>query len=339
MPSNITLEDASAAYQCSKYGAGSCSVAISQGAIVGAAAGAAGGAAGGAVAGMTIGAGEGAIGGGFAGGAAGSATSYIGNGLFTGDMSFGEGFRQTMIGGFSGAVGSEVSYGVGEFLPKNPWNPLISESVGGFASGFSGSYLNGNSSFSEALVSGLQSAGISAVSYGLFYGFGRFFGGDVMGADGAYYDPNDEVMQKRARWLKEYNPDEYSMLSHYFFDNESFGYDPYGLVNSMSAYDMGVNLRSGGFNYQNEEILRFYSCDFGREGVGSDGRFRYSGARKLSTQLPSKIIVGPTRPLYVFPVNNKYGRLIYVGNYVMDGGSWAVYKAGRYLGAVNQAIY
>lgn len=160
-----------------------------------------------------------------------------------------------------------------------------------------------------------------------------------MGADGAYYDPNDEVMQKRARWLKEYNPDEYSMLSHYFFDNESFGYDPYGLVNSMSAYDMGVNLRSGGFNYQNEEILRFYSCDFGREGVGSDGRFRYSGARKLSTQLPSKISVGPTRPLYVFSVNNKYGRLIYVGNYVMDGESWAVYKAGRYLGAVNQAIY
>ena len=99
---------ASSAYQCSKYGAGSCSVAISQGAIVGAAAGAAGGAAGGAVGGMAAGAGEGAIGGGFAGGAAGSATSYIGNGLFTGDMSFGEGFRQTMVGGFSGAISGGV---------------------------------------------------------------------------------------------------------------------------------------------------------------------------------------------------------------------------------------
>lgn len=120
-------------------------------------------------------------------------------------------------------------------------------------------------------------------------------------AGGAYYDPNDKVMRERARWLKEYNPDEYSMLSHYAFDNES--------------------------------------CDFGREGIGSDGLFRFSGARKLSTQLPSKIIVGPTRPLRVFPVYNKYGRLIYVGNRVIDGGQWAVYKAGRYLGAGNQAIY
>ena len=95
---------ATAVYQCTKYGAGSCSVGITQGTVVGAAAGAAGAAAGGAVAGLAAGAGEGAIGGGFAGGAASSATSYIGNGLFTGDMSFGEGFRQTMIGAFSGAI-------------------------------------------------------------------------------------------------------------------------------------------------------------------------------------------------------------------------------------------
>ena len=101
-----------AIYQCSKYGAGSCAVAVPQAIMVGAAAGAAGAAAGGAVGGMAAGAGEGAIGGGFAGGAAGSATSYIGNGLFTGDMSFGEGFRQTMIGGFSGAI----SGGVGSSL-------------------------------------------------------------------------------------------------------------------------------------------------------------------------------------------------------------------------------
>ncbi|MBR6125755.1 RHS repeat-associated core domain-containing protein [Candidatus Saccharibacteria bacterium] len=101
-----------AIYQCSKYGAGSCAVAVPQAIVVGAAAGAAGAAAGGAVGGMAAGAGEGAIGGGFAGGAAGSATSYIGNGLFTGDMSFGEGFRQTMVGGFSGAI----SGGVGSSL-------------------------------------------------------------------------------------------------------------------------------------------------------------------------------------------------------------------------------
>ena len=102
----------SAVYQCTKYGAGSCSVAVTQGITVGAASGAAGAAAGGAVASFAAGAGEGAIGGGFAGGAAGNATSYIGNGLFTGDMSFGEGFRQTLIGGFSGAI----SGGVGSSL-------------------------------------------------------------------------------------------------------------------------------------------------------------------------------------------------------------------------------
>ena len=329
-----------AVYQCNVHGQGDCSGSyVATSAVVGAAAGAAGGLAGGAVLGLGAGEGESAIISGLVGGAASSSTGYVLNSALTSqNMSLGAVFHEAMLGSFSGAISGGISAGVGDVLPKNALNPLIGEMSGGFVSGFMGSYMNGNIGFSNALIGGLQGAGIAGASYGLSYEIGSFFA-EAMAADGAYYDTDDEVMQERARWLKEYNPDEFSMLSHYSFDNESFGYDPDGLINSMSAYDMGTNLRAGGFNYQNEDILRFYSCDFGREGVGIDGKFRYSGARKLSTQLPSKIIVGPTRPLMVFPVYNKYGRLIYVGNYVVNGGQWAAYKAGRYLGSVNQAVY
>jgi RHS repeat-associated protein len=94
----------SAAYQCSKYGSGSCAVSIPQGTIVGAAAGAAGAYVGGVAAGAAVGAGEGSIVGGMAGGATSSATSYIGNSLFTGEFDLGEGLYATMTGAFSGAI-------------------------------------------------------------------------------------------------------------------------------------------------------------------------------------------------------------------------------------------
>ena len=92
----------SAAYQCSKYGAGTCSNAIAQGAAVGAAAGAAGAAAGGGVSGF--------IESGFAGGGASSAAAYVTNGLVTGqDMSLGEGLLQTMGGAVKGTLSSSVN--------------------------------------------------------------------------------------------------------------------------------------------------------------------------------------------------------------------------------------
>ena len=252
-----------AAYQCSKYGTGSCAVAVSRGITVGAAAGAAGAAAGGAVGGMAAGAGEGAIGGGFAGGAAGSATSYIGNGLFTGDMSFGEGFRQTMIGGFSGAIGSGVSYGVGEFLPKNPWNPLVSESVGGFASGFSESYFNGNTSFSGAVANSLLGAGNGAVSYGLSYVLSRYFGSDLMSADGAYVG-KDEKLKEQASHLKKYHNEDYEYLGHYNYENEVFALDAEGTIGTIYPGDMGAKLAKKNFNYVGQNDLWFYSCELGR---------------------------------------------------------------------------
>ncbi len=91
-----------AAYQCSKYGAGTCSNAIAQGAAVGAAAGAAGAAAGGAVSGI--------IESGFVGGGASSAAGYVTNGLVTGqDMSLGDGLLQTIGGAFSGALSGVVN--------------------------------------------------------------------------------------------------------------------------------------------------------------------------------------------------------------------------------------
>ena len=142
-----------AAYQCSKYGAGSCSVGVTQGITVGAASGAAGAAAGGAVVGVAVGAGEGAIGGGLAGGAAGSATSYIGNGLFTGDLSFGEGFRQTMVGGFSGAI----SGGVGSSLELSEtvlgWTGRTGgELLGSAASSVFNTAISGGGSFGDYLA-------------------------------------------------------------------------------------------------------------------------------------------------------------------------------------------
>ena len=86
MPSNITLEEASAAYQCSKYGTGGCAVAVTQGIAVGAAAGAAGSAAGIAAGGAAAAYGsiDAAVASGLASGTASSTTSYIGNGLFIG---------------------------------------------------------------------------------------------------------------------------------------------------------------------------------------------------------------------------------------------------------------
>ncbi len=315
-----------AIYQCSKYGAGSCAVAVPQAIVVGAAAGAAGAAAGGAVGGMAAGAGEGAIGGGFAGGAAGSATSYIGNGLFTGDMSFGEGFRQTMVGGFSGAIGSGVSYGVGEFLPKNPWNPLVSESVGGFASGFSESYFNGNASFSGAVANSLLGAGNGAVSYGLSYVLSRYFGSDLMSADGAYVG-KDEKLKEQASHLKKYHNEDYEYLGHYNYENEVFALDAEGTIGTIYPGDMGAKLAEKNFNYVGQNDLWFYSCELGRT------KMRYgvswSGAQELSYSLPTKIIHAPTGRVAVFPVYDRKGRMVYLGATIIDGGTWVKYRNGE----------
>jgi len=101
-----------AAYQCSKYGAGSCAVAVPQAIMVGAAAGAAGGAAGFAAGGAAAAYGsiDAAVASGLASGTASSATSYIGNGLFTGQMSWGEGIRDVAFGALSGVA--TASYGM-----------------------------------------------------------------------------------------------------------------------------------------------------------------------------------------------------------------------------------
>ena len=141
---------ATSAYQCSKYGAGSCSVAVTQGITVGAAAGAAGGAAG-----VAASAG-GAIGSGIVSGAAGSATSYVGNGLFTGNMSFGEGFRQTMVGAFSGGLGGGTAFG----LHQVPWFNLWETGIRSISSSVS--------SMATAIANGdnVLDAGLS----GLFWG-------------------------------------------------------------------------------------------------------------------------------------------------------------------------
>ena len=156
---------ATAVYQCTKYGAGSCSVAVAQGITVGAASGAAGAAAGGAVASFAAGAGEGAIGGGFAGGAAGNATSYIGNGLFTGDMSFGEGFRQTMIGGFSGAISGGVGSSLELSETRLGWAGRTGgELLGSAASSVFNTVISGGGSFGDFMLNMGQSMAMGLTS-------------------------------------------------------------------------------------------------------------------------------------------------------------------------------
>ena len=102
-----------AGYQCSKYGAGSCAVAVPQGITVGAAAGAAGAAA--AIASVE----SSAAFGGLAGGMAGSGTSYVGNALFTGQWNSDDFAKSVMLGGASGLLGvgvgaalNSLAYGV-----------------------------------------------------------------------------------------------------------------------------------------------------------------------------------------------------------------------------------
>ncbi len=135
---------ASAAYQCSKYGAGSCSVAITQGITVGAAAGAAGAAAGIAAGGAAAAYGsiDAAVASGLASGTASSATSYIGNGLFTGDMSFGEGVRDIAFGALSGVA--TASYGMNGYNLLS-WAKNGTEILGGATFGGLGSMMHGGS--------------------------------------------------------------------------------------------------------------------------------------------------------------------------------------------------
>lgn len=130
-------------------------MAVTQGITVGAAAGAAGGAAGAAAS-----AGGGIIGSGIVGGTAGSATSYVGNGLFTGHMSFGEGLRQTLVGGFSGALSAGSAYGTSFVFSQIPVLRLFETGVRAVSSSVS--------SMATALANGdnILDAGLS----GLFWG-------------------------------------------------------------------------------------------------------------------------------------------------------------------------
>ena len=181
---------ATSAYQCSKYGAGSCSVAVTQGITVGAASGAAGGAAGFAAGG------GGAIASGIAGGAAGSATSYVGNGLYTGDMSFGEGFRQTMIGGFSGAIGGGVSYGVGT-SGVNILGNTSAEILGSAVAGGFGTLANGGNfwdGFGNGALLGLSSALLSSTA-NILVDEGDYDG--VISENGSQFREGDIVVMGR----------------------------------------------------------------------------------------------------------------------------------------------
>ena len=96
-----------ASYQCSKYGAGSCTVAVPQGIIVGAASGAAGSAAGGAAASIASIESQTAFGA-LAGGMAGSGTSYVGNVLFSGQWNSEDFVKSVMLGGASGLLGAGI---------------------------------------------------------------------------------------------------------------------------------------------------------------------------------------------------------------------------------------
>ena len=123
-----TIGSVSALYQCTQYDGGSCPTGIAKGAFVGGAAGAAGGA----VAGP-VGAVGGPIAAGIAAGAAGSAAGYTANYMMTGEGSFGEGFRQMMVGsavGLVGGIGTAIGGASGAIL-------------GGFAGGSLEPLVNG----------------------------------------------------------------------------------------------------------------------------------------------------------------------------------------------------
>lgn len=176
-----------AAYQCSNYGGGSCTEGVSTGAIIGAAAGAAGGAAGGAAASLAAGAGEGSIVGGLAGGAAGNATGYVANGLLTGsDMSFGEGFRTTMIGAFSGAISGGVGYGWSQIPYLSYWEMggrAVSSSVSSMAETLftEEDFSHIGQAALEGLIYGAGSAEANTlVSLGLIYGINAFGGASAL---------------------------------------------------------------------------------------------------------------------------------------------------------------
>lgn len=313
-----------AVYQCNVHGQGDCSGSyVATSAVVGAAAGAAGGLAGGAVSGLGIGEGESAIVSGLASGAANSSTGYVLNSALTGqNMSLGAVFREAMLGSFSGAISGGIGAGVSDVLPKNALNPLIGEMSGSFASGFMESYMNGNIGFGDALIGGLQGAGIAGVSYGLSYGIGSLFA-ETMAADGAYYG-DDENLKNMAKNMKKYHPDDYEYLGHYNYENEVFALDQAGTIGSIDPVRMGTLLANYNFNYSGQNDLWFYSCELGRT-KGS-----WSGAQELSSKLPTKTIHAPTGRVLARPVYSaKTGRLIYVGTTIIDGGKWVAYRNGK----------
>ena len=147
-----------AAYQCSKYGTGGCAVAVTQGIAVGAAAGAAGSAAGIAAGGAAAAYGsiDAAVASGLASGTASSATSYIGNGLFTGQMSWGEGIRDIAFGALSGVATS--SFGMNGY---NLWAKNGAEIIAGSFLGGLGSMMHGGN-FLDGLRGGALMSTISA---------------------------------------------------------------------------------------------------------------------------------------------------------------------------------
>lgn len=124
-----------AAYQCSKYGSGNCSTAISTSAIVGAAAGAAGGAAGGAASGLSA----------AATGAAGLAS---GSGMFA--AMAGGAVEGAVAGAASGATSYTMTYLLGE---TDGWNWGMD--------GWFSSMLTG------AVGGGLMGGASSAIRYGV----------------------------------------------------------------------------------------------------------------------------------------------------------------------------
>lgn len=187
-----------AIYQCTKYGAGSCSVGITRGAVVGAASGAAGGAAGAAAAG------GGAIASGIVGGAAGSATSYVGNGLFTGNMSFGEGMRQTLIGAFAGGLSGGIAAGLHE-VPYFGYFETGIRAVSSSVSSMTTALINGGNVF-EAAMLGLAQGGTAAVSntlvsLGLIYTINAF--GSLKALDSFYGDEGKWMTEAMSAKLME----------------------------------------------------------------------------------------------------------------------------------------
>ncbi len=195
---------ATSAYQCSKYGAGSCSVAVTQGITVGAAAGAAGGAAG-----VAASAG-GAIGSGIVSGAAGSATSYVGNGLFTGNMSFGEGFRQTMVGAFSGGLGGGTAFGLHQVPWFNLWETGI-RSISSSVSSMATAIANGDNVL-DAGLSGLFWGAMASeanflTSLALVYSINAFGG---IGALNSFYGTENGEFMTEAMSAELMEPDDVS---------------------------------------------------------------------------------------------------------------------------------